>query len=111
MKTLELIRGLLGLCQLIMPRLLYRAATGTAPSPGTTVVVRILGARHVVQSLLLARSGTTAAGGKTWHRCGALVDLAHAATMVAVACGDKRWRMAAGIDAALASTFSALEAR
>ncbi|AIY00511.1 hypothetical protein ART_0912 [Arthrobacter sp. PAMC 25486] len=111
MKTLEFCRGLLGLCQLIRPQLLYRAATGTAPSPGAAVVVRVLGARHVVQALLLTRAGSTAQGGKTWHRCGALVDLAHAATMVALACGNGRWRKPAGIDAALASTFAVLESR
>lgn len=111
MKTLELCRGLLGLCQLIRPQLLYRAVVGTHPNPGAVVLMRVLGARHVAQALLLARGGTTAQGGKTWHRCGALVDLAHAATMVALACGDRRWRRAAGFDAVLASTFTVLEAR
>lgn len=111
MKKLELCRGLLGLCQLIRPQPLYRAVTGAMPPPGTVVLMRVLGARHVVQALLLTGAGTTTQGGKTWHRCGALVDLAHAATMVALACGDRRWRRPAGIDAALASAFSALEAR
>ncbi|ALE06234.1 hypothetical protein AL755_13460 [Arthrobacter sp. ERGS1:01] len=86
-------------------QLLYRVATGAAPSPGTVVLMRVLGTRHVLQALLLARAGTTA------HRCGALVDLAHAGTMVAVACADQRWRKPAGVDATLASTLAALEAR
>ncbi|ALE91743.1 hypothetical protein AOC05_04380 [Arthrobacter alpinus] len=111
MKKLELCRGLLGVCQLIRPQLLYRTVTGTTPSPGAVVLMRVLGARHVVQALLLAGAGPTTQGVKTWHRCGALVDLAHAATMVALACGDRRWRRPAGIDAALALAFSALEAR
>lgn len=105
MKLLEVIRGLVGLCQLVRPQLLYRAVTGAPPSPGAVVVMRVLGARHLGQALLLARAG------QTLHRCGALVDLAHAATMVAVACGDRRWRKPAGIDAVLASTFAAMEAR
>lgn len=111
MKQLELCRALLGVSQLIRPQLLYRAVTGTLPTPGATLVIRILGVRHLAQAVLLAGAGTTAQGGKTWHRCGALVDLAHAATTVALACADRRWRRAAGVDAALASTFSALEAR
>lgn len=105
MNTLELARVLVGLCQLLLPRQLYRAALGTSPPPGAVAVMRILGARHVVQGLLLARAG------RTWHRCGALVDLAHAGTMVAVACSDRRWRKPAGVDAVLASSFAALEAR
>lgn len=105
MKTLESIRALIGLCQLIRPQLLYRAVTGVAPSPGTVKLMRVLGARHLVQALILARAGTTV------HRCGALVDLAHAGTMVALACGDRRWQKPAALDAVLASTFAALEAR
>lgn len=105
MTALEAFRGLFGLCQLAWPRLLYRAATGVPPSPGAVVVMRVLGARHLIQALLLARAD------RTWHRCGALVDLAHAATMVAAATGDRRWRKPAGIDAALASALSVVEAR
>ena len=111
MKTLELARLAMGLGQLICPKPLHRAATGTTPSPRTVLVMRILGARHVVQALLLVRAGPMEQGGKTWHRCGGLVDLAHAATMVAVASGDRRWRRSAAMDAAVASTFAALEAR
>ncbi|MGO2542286.1 hypothetical protein ACT3TS_17145 [Specibacter sp. AOP5-B1-6] len=105
MKALEVIRIMVGLCQLVRPQLLYGAATGSQPPPGAVVVLRVLGARHFVQGLLLARAG------RTWHRCGALVDLAHAATMVALACGDRRWRKPAALDAALASAFAAMEAR
>lgn len=111
MKTLELARLAMGLGELFCPQPLHRAATGTPPSPGAVLLMRVLGARHVVQAMVLLRAGTMEPGGKTWHRCGGLVDLAHAATMVAVASGGRRWRRAAAIDAAVASTFAALEAR
>lgn len=105
MKSVELARGVLGLCELVRPQLLYLAVTGDQPAPGVVVVMRFLGARHAAQALLLSRAG------RSWHRCGALVDLAHAASMVGVACGSPRWRLAAGIDAVLASAFAAMEAR
>lgn len=105
MKSLELARGLLGLCELLRPQLLYRAVTGTRPTPAVVVVMRVLGARHATQALLLSQAG------RSWHLCGALVDLAHAASMVGLACGSRRWRRAAGVDAALASVFAAMEAR
>lgn len=105
MRTVEQVRALVGLCQLLRPQPLYRAVTGAPPSRDAVVVMRVLGARHLVQALLLARAG------RTWHRCGALVDLAHAATMVAVACGGPRWRKPAGFDAVLATAFAAMEAR
>ncbi|WP_104092113.1 hypothetical protein [Arthrobacter sp. GMC3] len=111
MKTLETLRGIYGLCQLIRPQLLYRAVTGTMPTPGAALIIRVLGTRHVLQALVLARFGPTVPGGKTLHRCGALVDLVHAGTMVAMACAERRWRKPAGLDAFLASTFAALEAR
>lgn len=105
MMSVELVRGLLGVCELVRPQLLYRAVTGTQPTPGVVVVMRVLGARHAAQALLLSRAG------RSWHRCGALVDLAHAASMVGLACGSRRWRRAAGIDAVLASAFAVMEAR
>ncbi len=111
MKALEFVRLSLGLSQLICPRPLHRAAIGTPPSPHTVLVMRFLGARNVVQALLLVHAGTEVQDRKTWHRCGAMVDLAHAASMVAVASADRRWRRAAAIDAAVASFFAALEAR
>lgn len=105
MTALEAFRGLFGLCQLVWPRLLFRAVTGVPPSQGAVVVMRVLGARHLIQALLLARAA------RSWHRCGALVDLAHAATMVAAAIGNRHWRKPAGIDAALASALAVAEAR
>ncbi|WP_139185869.1 hypothetical protein [Sanguibacter gelidistatuariae] len=90
---------------MIRPQFLYRVATGTLPTPGAVLLIRVLGARNLLQALLLARAG------RTLRRCGAIVDLTHAGTMVALASGDRRWRKPAGIDAFLASTFAALEAR
>lgn len=101
----EAARALLGMFELAQPRLLYRAVAGTPPSGTVVIVIRVLGARHVVQALLLSRAG------QGWHRCGALVDLTHAASMVTVACAGRRWRRPAGVDAVLASAFAAMEAR
>ncbi len=71
---------------------------------GTTPlrVMRVLGARHLVQA------GAEWAGGGRARQIGMVVDLLHAATSVAFAVVDPRWRRAALTDTAVTAGFVAL---
>ena len=70
------------------------------------VVLRVLGARHLVQAAVEAR----------WPRPGVLtlaatVDGLHAASGLAFAATDRRWRRSALFDAAVALAFALATAR
>lgn len=104
LSSVELARGVIGLCQLFAPKPLFRAVVGSAPPPAAVATTRILGARNVIQAVLLVRAGKTA------HRCGAIVDVAHAASMAALAGASARWQRPCATDAVLASAWAALEA-
>lgn len=66
------------------------------------VLLRVLGVRHLLQGGLdLARPTRTAL------RCGAAVDLLHAATCVAAVAFLPRWRRPALVDGTGAVTFAA----
>ena len=75
---------------------------GGQPDSRTCAVARVLGARH------LAQAGVTAAcPSRAVLLTGAGTDLAHAASMLAVAAVDRRKRRASLADAATATTFAA----
>lgn len=103
MKPLEVVRAAYGLCELLAPDFLSGRLLGDAPDGKVRLVIRILGARHLVQALLTARSGRTA------HRVGGSVDALHAASMVALAARNDRYRKSAAVNAALALVFAAGE--
>lgn len=106
MNTLEVVRGVYGLCQLSAPRFLAGRVPGAPLTPGAVVVIRILGARQVVQMLatVYARS--------TWiRRLSGAVDLLHALSMVGVALVSDNHRHTAVADAAVASLFAVSEFR
>jgi hypothetical protein len=86
----------------------YRVLSGERPPKGAVAVVRVLGARHVAQGMLLAGADRLAVP-HTLHRMFSLVDAAHCATMVALAAASRRLRRPAGIDAVIAGSFAALE--
>lgn len=66
-------------------------------------ILRVLGARHVLQSVIVGRQpGRVRAG---WA---VAVDLTHAATAVGLAVADPRRRRAATTDAAVAITWACL---
>ncbi|MGH9082815.1 MAG: hypothetical protein ACRDY3_00790 [Acidimicrobiales bacterium] len=93
-----------GLGLLAVPARVVRAMGGT-PTPGATRVVRVLGARQVAQALVTYRDGGR-------HRfLLAAVDGAHAATALALAAGDRRWRRPALTDAAIAVCFGLVTVR
>jgi hypothetical protein len=68
---------------------------------GTTPrrVMRVLGARHLVQA------GAEWAGGGRARQIGTVVDLLHAATSVGCSVVSPRWRRAALIDTAVTAAF------
>jgi hypothetical protein len=63
-------------------------------------VMRVLGARHVIQGLAEHRYGGAA------RRLGVVADLLHAATDVGFGVRDPRWRRAAFTDAVIAGAFA-----
>jgi hypothetical protein len=103
MKPLEVVRAAYGMCELLAPDFVSGRLLGEAPEGRVRAVIRILGARHLVQALLTARAGRTA------HRVGGTVDAVHAATMVVLAALDDRHRRSASVNAALAVVFAAGE--
>lgn len=108
MKPLELVRICYGACELIWPSGVYRVLSGGPPPKGAVAVMRILGARHVAQGVVLAGADRLSAP-HTLHRMFSLVDAAHCATMVALAAASRRLRRPAAIDAVIAGSFAALE--
>jgi len=99
--ALALARAAWGSSLLLAPRGLLRSAD--VPSAGAgRQVVRVLGVRHLVQA-------AAQAGGSGRHRGGALVDLLHGLSVLALAAVDSRRRRAALADAALAAGFAVWE--
>ncbi len=66
-------------------------------------MARVLGARHLLQAALT----TAAASSRPSLGIGAAVDLAHAASMAAVALADRQVRRLTLSDALIESTFAA----
>jgi hypothetical protein len=102
-KPLELVRAAYGACELLAPDFLSGRLLGSTPDRRARTVIRILGARHVIQAVLTARAGRTA------HHLGGSVDAAHAASMVLLAVVDRRYRTPATANALLALVFAAGE--
>ncbi|MBV8931786.1 MAG: hypothetical protein JO285_04415 [Kutzneria sp.] len=81
-------------------------AAGAPASPTASRVVRVLGMRHVLQALL-----TRFMPRLTVRRWGSAADALHAATCLALAAVDRRWRRAATLDALAAATWCVTTAR
>ncbi len=64
------------------------------------VVIRILGARHLIELGLELRHGPA------WRRAGGVVDAIHSATAMGFSALDHRWRRAAVADALVAGGFA-----
>jgi hypothetical protein len=102
-KPLEVVRAAYGMCELLAPDFVSGRLLGEAPDGSVRLVIRILGARHLLQALLTARAGRTA------HCVGGTVDAVHAASMLMLAALDGRHRRSASVNAALALVFAAGE--
>jgi hypothetical protein len=98
------LRAAWGVVLLTAPRALLRALDQTVDRKAV-VVLRVLGARHVGQSVLVACSSRPAVG-----YLSATVDGVHALTGLGLALVASHWRRGALIDCAVASAFAALTA-
>ncbi len=96
-----MLRAGYGAALLCAPGPLIRRVTGTRADRRSRVTARVLGGRHLVQAVSTARfSGPDAL------RIGASVDASHAASMLALAVGDRSRRRAALVDGTVATTLS-----
>jgi hypothetical protein len=94
-------RALYGVSLLVRPDRALRIATSAPPTRPATIVVRVLGARHLAQAALTARWPTSQV-----QHAGAAIDVLHAITDIGFARVDRRYRRAAALDAAIASGFA-----
>jgi hypothetical protein len=88
--------------------LLFRPDTGLGALEGSSdtseparAVIRILGARHLVEL------GLELHHGPSWRRAGGVIDAIHSVTALGFATLDHRWRRAALADALVAGAFAA----
>ncbi|WP_225813594.1 hypothetical protein [Streptomyces spinosus] len=97
--TMTVARVMWGTVLTTVPGAVLRHCPRTARNTAADAVVRVLGARHLVQGL------ATAAGvmPPAWA---ALPDALHAATMAGLAVYSPRWRTAASVDFAVAGAFT-----
>ncbi len=105
MKILEVVRIGYGVAMMIFPNLLLDEGTASGSDAAARRVVRVLGARHVVQGAVLF------AGNENWHRLGAVVDVLHCASAAVFAAARPRWRRPAGSSALVSLVFGAGELR
>lgn len=75
---------------------------GGRDEPASRWVVRVLGARHLVEAAVEIRHG------RGVRRAGAAIDGIHSCTAMAFGLADRRWRRPALIDAGVAAAFAAL---
>ena len=90
-------RAAYGLSLLLAPGALIQVASGHTMGQAPKLVGRILGARHLVQALVVGRMGT-----RNWLLVGTAVDVAHALSMIWFAVLDRGYRRPATLDAVLA---------
>lgn len=90
-----------GAALLAAPGLLLGAVTGVPPTRRDLTVARVLGARHLLQAAVTLSEGSRVLVP------GAVVDLLHAASMVALAVADPRMRRAGATDATAAGFLAA----
>jgi CHASE2 domain-containing sensor protein len=91
-----------GIALLVRPDLVCRPFSGGPVDRPSRVFARVLGARQVVEALVLRRHRR-----RNWVLGGAAVDGMHALTMLGVAARDRRHRRLALANAAVAAGFAA----
>jgi hypothetical protein len=96
--SLRVARASLGAVLLLRPNAVL-TAMGCRRTRSTTIVARLLGARQLAQAALTrSRRADTV---------GAVVDALHLSSLIATAALSPRWRRAALVDAAAATTLLA----
>ena len=110
---LDVVRACYGGLLLAAPRRVLTACTREQASPRALGVVRVLGARHLLQAALTG--GPLSARGPSGEippgralLAGSGVDTMHAASMIGLALAHRPLRRAALADAVLESTLAAL---
>jgi len=101
-RTTALVRAGWGVILLTLPGPLLRAGGGGPVPAAAVAVARVLGLRHLLQAGTTAAVPTGAVAG-----LGALADMAHASSCLALAAGSRRWRRVALADALIEAGFAA----
>ena len=104
-RAFSLTRAAYGAVLLCAPGAVISRCTGQPSSTRARAVVRLLGSRHLLQAAVTAR-----APGALVLRAGAQVDLAHAASMLALGAIGRPLRRAQLADGLVAAIFAALGA-
>ena len=102
--VIPLARAGYGAALLCAPGPLIRGCTGQAPSLSARRVARVLGIRHLAQAAIAAW-----APGPEMVAVGSVVDLCHAASMLAFAAASRPLRRAELADALVAATLAVAE--
>ena len=105
-RHLSTARGAWGALLVLAPDVPLRALTGGREPGGGPRLLRVLGARHVLQAAM------TMAAPTAWVlRLGAVADTLHSASGLAFAAIDDRERRAALLDATIAAAWAAASFR
>ena len=99
--SFPLVRGGYGAVLLCAPGTAIRLSGAGPASPRALAVTRVLGIRHLIQAAL-----TAAAPNAGVLTAGAQVDLAHAASMLALAAASRPLRRAGLADGLIATIFA-----
>ncbi len=102
MRYAAVARSAYGVLLLLVPGAVIRTASGEPAGTAPAMVGRILGLRHLVQALAVDRKVT-----RDRLLAGAVIDAAHALSMVALAAASERHRQPAALDAAMAGALAA----
>ena len=104
-RAFSLTRAAYGAVLVCAPGAVIGLCTGQQASRRTRAVARVLGSRHLVQAAVTARAPSALV-----LRAGAQVDLAHAASMLALGAVGRPLRHAPLADGLVAAIFAALGA-
>lgn len=104
---LEAARAAYGAVQLIFPDRLTGLG-GVRLSARERRVLRVLGARHLLQAAVSSRARRGDLE-RFAHGAGGAVDLLHALSMLTLSLASPRWRRLAGVDGAVAASWSIAE--
>jgi hypothetical protein len=99
--ALGVVRAGVGVARLVFPDTVFPGLAPLALSSHGRLVVRALGVRQIAQAIVTNRDPVPAI-----VRLGAVVDVAHAASMIGLAFIDRRYRRAALADAGVAAVFA-----
>jgi hypothetical protein len=106
MRYVPVVRATYGVSLLLLPGAMVRVVSGKPADRVSTVVGRILGARHLLQALTIERKGT-----RGWLLVGVTIDAIHTLSMLGLAALSRDRRRMAALDATLAGGLALNELR